>query len=223
MAKTAKEIVERALSLIDEVPTSFMTAATTETSIQQQAFEILPEVCRDLIKELPWELKRHLGQSASLTKDPPTIGDIQSPYLKQKVPFIAPSDFWELVSIKLAVWSRPVTEYILINGTGYAEQNNPFTRAGKHSPVVAINTTSSGGNARIECFSIHKGDTDAPSYFEYISFNNVPDEVTGKTWPDELFDVVTKALATELNVIKSREQEAGNKAEAISNNLEQHQ
>jgi hypothetical protein len=58
MPKSASQIVARALTLIDEVVTSFDTAATTETSIRNQALEILPEVCRDLVKELPLELKR---------------------------------------------------------------------------------------------------------------------------------------------------------------------
>ena len=62
MPKTASQIVDRALTLIDEVPTTVETAATTETSIREQALEILPEVCRDLVKELPLELKKYLEQ-----------------------------------------------------------------------------------------------------------------------------------------------------------------
>jgi len=222
MPKTASQIVDRALTLIDEVPTSFATAATTETSIRQQALEILPELCRDLIKELPWGLKRYLAQPGILVEDPLSSGEDQSAYYKQKVAFQAPSDFWELVSIRLTVWSRPVTEYIYINSENYPKQNNPFTRAGKQSPVVALNNTASGGNARIECFSVNSGDVKTLANFQYVSFDNVPDDISN-TWPDELFDEVTKALATELHLIKGRLNEAGVKGQEISNAIEQHE
>ena len=222
MAKTASDIVDRALTLIDEVPTTFATAATTETSIRNQALEILPELCRDLIKELPWDLKRHLADTATLVIDPLTGGEDQSGYKKQKVAFMAPSDFWELVSIKLTVWARPVTEYVYIGGVFYAKQNNPFTRAGKQSPVVALNNTASGGNARIECFSVNDGDAVTISNFQYVSFNNVPDDL-GNNWPDELFLIAAKTLAAELNLIKSRMDEATIKGQEITNTIEQHE
>lgn len=222
MAKTATEIVDRALSLIDEVPTSFATAATTETSIRDQAFEILPELCRDLIKELPWDLKRHLATTASLAVDNLNNGEDQSSYFKQKVAFVTPDDFWELVSIRLTVWARPVTEYIYINSEHYPKQNNPFTRAGKQSPVVALSQESIGSGARIECFSINEGDASTVDVFQYVSFDNVPDD-SGNTWPDEVFDEVTKALAGQLNIIKGRLDDAGIKGEEISNALEQHE
>lgn len=221
MAKTASEIVDRALSLIDEVPTSFQTAATTETSIRDQALEILPELCRDLIKELPWDLKRYLGQDGPLSSELLNEGEDQSNYFKQKVAFIAPSDFWELVSIRLRVWSRPVTSYIYINDEHYPKQNNPFTRAGKNSPVVALNNESIGSDARIECFSINKGDIPNIANFQYVSFDNVPDD-SGNTWPDELFDEVTKALASELHIIKGRLNEAQVRGEEITNAIDQH-
>ena len=94
MAKTASDIINRALTLIDEVPTTFATAATTETSIRNQALEILPELCRDLIKELPWDLRRYLAKTETLVLDPLTDGEDQSGIFKQKVAFKAPSDFW---------------------------------------------------------------------------------------------------------------------------------
>lgn len=222
MAKTASEIVDRALTLIDEVPTEFATAATTETSIRDQALEILPEVCRDLIKELPWELKRYLAESANLTVDTLSNGEDQSEYFKQKVAFEAPLDFWELVSLRMTVWAKPVTEYILINGEEYSKQNNPFVRNGKQNPIVAISNTSIGSKSRIECFSINKGDVSTVDVFEYISFDNIPDD-SGKTWPDEVFYEITKALAIELNIIKGRLEQASIKGEEISNALEQHQ
>jgi len=222
MAKTASDIVDRALTLIDEVPTTFATAATTETSIRNQALEILPELCRDLIKELPWGLKRYLAKTETLVADPLVGGEDQSGYKKQKVAFTAPDDFWELVSIKLTVWASPVTEYVYIGSEFYAKQNNPFTRAGKQSPVVALNNTASGGNARIECFSVNNGDAATVSNFQYISFDNVPDDL-GNNWPDELFLIAAKTLAAELNLIKSRMDEATIKGQEITNTIEQHE
>lgn len=222
MAKTASQIVDRALTLIDEVPTSFDTAATTETSIREQALEILPEVCRDLVKELPWDLKRYLATTATLSTDTLLNGESQTGYTKQKVGFQAPSDFWELVSIRLTVWAKPVTKYIYIGGEEYAKQNNPFTRAGKQNPVVALSNTRIGGDVRIECFSIDDGDNETVDVFQYVSFNNVPDD-SGTNWPDELFDEITKALATELHIIKSRLEEAVIKGEEVTNAIEQHE
>lgn len=222
MAKTASQIVDRALTLIDEIPTSFTTAATTETSIRELALEILPEVCRDLVKELPWGLKKYLAQSpTSLPVDNLINGELQSSYQKQKVAFEAPVDFWELVSIQLSTWAKPVTEYIYIDSQEYDKQNNPFTRSGKQNPAVAISRVSVGSRFRIECFSLNKGETLSIQSMLYISFDNVPDD-SGKTWPDEVFDEITKALATELHLIKSRVNEAIIKAEEVSNAMDQH-
>lgn len=222
MPKTASEIVDRALTLIDEVPTTFATAATTETSIRDMALEILPELCRDLIKELPWELKKYLAESAVLTVDTLSNGEDQSAYTKQKVAFQAPSDFWELVSLRLTVWAKPVTEYILINGEEYSKQNNPFTRAGKQNPVVAVSNTTVNSNARIECFSINDGDANTVDVFEYVSFDNVPDDV-GNTWPDQIFDETTKALAAQLNIIKNRFNEGAVMGTEVEGAIEQHE
>lgn len=221
MAKTASDIVDRALSLIDEVTTTFATAATTETSIREQALEILPEVARDLIKELPWDLKRHLAKNSTLTVDALSNGEDQTNYLKQKVAFQAPSDFWELVSIRLTVWAKPINEYIYINDENYSKQNNPFSRGGKQNPVVALSNQTIGSGARIECFSVNDGDVKTVDVFEYVSFDNVPDDA-GNDWPDELFDEITKALATELHIIKARLEEASIKGEEITNALDQH-
>lgn len=222
MAKTASQIVDRALTLIDEVVTDFDTAATTETSIEQIAYDILPETCRDLIKELPWDLKRHLAISGTLSPDSLTNGELQTEYFKQKVVFLAPSDFLELVSIRMTVWAKPVTEYIYINSEHYSKQNNPFTRAGKYNPVVALSNTAIGGNARIECFSIEEGDAQSVANFQYVSFDNVPDD-DSITWPDELFDSITLALSNKLNILKSRIEGANIKGEEISNAIEQHE
>lgn len=222
MAKTASQIVDRALLLIDEVPTVFATAATTETSIRDQALAILPEVCRDLIKELPWELKRYLAQSSSLTIDSLNVGESQASYKKRKTAYLAPIDFWEFVLIRLSVWAKPVTDYIIIGDENYPKQNNPFTRAGKQNPVVAISNAATGNFRRIECFSINEGDSQVVDVFEYVSFNNVPDD-SGNNWPDELFDEVTKALATELHIIKSRLEEAVIKGEQVNNAIGQHE
>lgn len=220
--KTASEIVDRSLTLIDEVVTDFETAATTETSIRDIALEILPEVCRDLIKELPWDLKRHLSQVGNLSSSQLIGGEDQTSFFKQKVAFTAPDDFWELVSIRLSVWAKPVTEYIYVGDAYYPKQNNPFSRAGKYNPVVALSNNGSGSGARIECFSVEEGDALTVGNFEYVSFNNIPDD-EGNTWPDAIFDEITLALSNKLNIIKSRLDDASIKGEEITNAIEQHE
>ena len=89
--------------------------------------------------------------------------------------------------------------YILIGSPEYSRQNNPFTRSGKQNPTVAISNTKTAAGARIECFSYHGTDVQTVDVFEYVSFDDVPDDV-GNKWPDELFDETTKALASELNL-----------------------
>lgn len=222
MSKTASQIVDRALTLIDEVVTSFDTAATTETSIRDVALEVLPEVCRDLIKELPWDLKRYLATNGNLSPDSLINGETQTNNFKKKLAFLAPPNFWELVSLRLTVWSKPVTEYIYINSEHYSKQNNPFTRAGKQNPVVALNNTSIGSNPRIECYSVEQGDAETVANFQYISFDNIPND-TDISWPDELFESITLALSNKLNLIKSRIEDAGIKGQEISNNIDQHE
>ena len=220
MAKTATQIASRALTLVDEKPTDINDAATTEMSLTAMALEILPEVARDLVKELPYELKRYLAKSAILVVDTLAGGEVQSSYVKQKVAFVAPVDFWELVSLKLTVWARPVTKYILIDGEEYSVQNNPFTRGGKQNPAVAISNKSAGSGARIEAFSIGNGDA-TTNVFEYVSFDNVPNDV-GNSWPDEIFDEITKALASQLNLIKSRMDEGAVRGEETIEGINQH-
>lgn len=230
MAKTASQIVDRALTLIDEVPTSFNTAATTETSIREQALQILPEVCRDLVKELPWGLKQYLGNDGVelINNLEIPIGENQTDYIKQKVIFTAPDDFWELISLQLDVWAKPVTKYIYVDSTEYSKQNNPFTRASKQNPVVAMSqgiqeqSEFPKDKMKLECFSVTKGDVKTVAEFQYISFDNVPDNVDN-TWPDELFDEVTKALAAQLHIIKSRIDEAVIKGEETKSAIGQHE
>lgn len=221
MAKTASDIVDRALTLVDEDVTEFIEAASTETSLREIGLEILPEVCRDLVKELPYELKRYLSEMDNLAVDDLINGEDQSSYFKQKVGFVAPDDFWELVAIRMRVWAKPVTDYILIDDEAYAKQNNPFTRAGKQNPVVAINNTSNINGTRIECFSVESGDSTSVAVFEYISFDNVPDD-SGNDWPDELFDETTKALASQFNVIKGRIEEGALRGEEAKQAIQQH-
>ena len=200
--KTGTEIIERALTLIDEQLTEFDVAASTEMSMADIAVEILPDVCRNLIKSLPYEQKRYLAKTATLVAETLSGGEVQTDYIKQKVAYVAPDDFWELVAMRLSVWSNPVTSYILIDGKEYSDQNNPFSRGGKQNPVIAISNHATGSGARIECFSIHKGDTATVSLFQYVAFDNVPDTV--KTWPDQLFELASIALASQLLNIKQR-------------------
>ena len=223
MSKTATEIVTRALTLLDEQLPSFSEAATTEMSLGDIALDILPTVARNLVKELPYNLKRLLAKDspASLVVDTLSNGEIQSNYYKRKVSFTAPTDFWELVAIRLTVWSKPVTDFIYIDSPEYVIQNNPFTRAGKQKPVVAISNASSGALARIECFSTYNLDAQTVANFQYVSFDNVPDDVS-VSWPDELFDHITKALAMELNTIKGRMEESEIRGKETEEIIEQH-
>lgn len=221
MSKSATDIVKRALTLVDEMLTDIEDAASTEMSLTNMALAILPEVCRDLVRELPYELKRYLAESATLTSGSLSNGEDQSLYVKKKVAFEAPSDFWELVAIRLTVWAKPVTEYIKIDSPEYAIQNNPFTRGGKQNPVVALSNVTAGSDARIECFSVHNDDAKTIDVFQYVKFDNVPDD-DGNDWPDELFDEVTKALASQLNLIKGRTEEAGIRNEETLSAIEQH-
>lgn len=222
MAKTASNIVDRALTLVDEEVTEFTEAASTETSLKEIGLEILPEVCRDLVKKLPYELKRYLAKDAtSLTTDALANGESQSNYVKQKVAIAAPEDFWELVAVRMTVWAKPVTSYILIDSDQYERQNNPFTRAGKQNPVVAVSNKSTGSGARIELFSVNDGDASTIDTFQYVSFDNVPDD-SGNDWPDEVFDEVTRALATQMQIIKGRLQEGAVVNESTDSAIKQH-
>lgn len=221
--KTASDIIKRALTLIDERVTDILDASSVEMSVTDMAAEILPEVARSLVKELPYDLKRLLAKvtPAALVVDALADGELQTSNTKKKVAFTAPADFWELVAIRLTVWAKVVTNYIYIDSAEYAIQNNPFTRAGKQNPVVAISNTSAGATARIECFSAHAADVQTVSDFQYISFDNVPNDV-GNSWPDQLFDKITRALASELNVIKGRLQEGALQGQEAMKSIEQH-
>ena len=223
MSKTATEIVTRALTLLDEQLPTFTQAASTEMSLSDMAFDLLPTVARNLVKELPYSLKNYLAKATpdALVADVLANGEAQTDYTKKKVSFTAPTDFWELVVLRLTVWAKPVTDYILIDSVEYAKQNNPFTRAGKQNPVVAISNTTLISASRIECFSVHGMDAQTVANFQYVSFDNVPDDDT-ITWPDELFDHITKALAMELNTIKGRMDEAAIREKETENIIEQH-
>jgi len=224
MAKTATDIIKRALTLVDERVTDILDAASTEMSLTDMAAEILPEVARSLVKELPYDLKRLLAKAnpAALVIDALTNGEVQTSHTKKKVSFVEPTDFWELISLRLTVWAKPVTTYIFVDSAEYSIQNNPFTRAGKQNPVVAISKTSTGVTGRIECFSTHLTDVQTVADFQYVSFSNVPDNV-GNNWPDELFDKITRALASELNVIKGRLQEGEIQGQETMKSIEKHE
>lgn len=224
MAKTASDIITRALTLVDERVTDLQDAASTEMSLTDMAAEILPEVARNLVKILPFELKKYLSEVGTLTPETLSGGEVQTSYTKRKVAFTAPADFWELVSLRLTAWAKPVNHYILIDSPEYATQNNPFTRGGKQNPVVAISSTGTG-DFRVECFSVGAADATTVALFEYISFDNYPRDTEGDavTWPDELFDKITRALASELNVIKGRLQEGEIQGQEALKSIEQHE
>lgn len=224
MSKTATDIIKRALTLMDEKVTDILNAASTEMSLADMAAEVLPEVARNLVKELPFELKKYLIKTGTLSADTLVTGESQTDYTKQKAVFLSPDDFWDLISLQLTVWAKPVTSYILIDSPEYLVQNNPFTRGGNQNPVVAISDTNSGANRefRIECFSVNPSDAKTVSKFEYISFNNVPDN-SDNPWPDELFEKITRALASELNVIKGRIQAGEIQGQETMKSIEQHE
>ena len=92
------------------------------------------------------------------------------------------------------------------------------------NPSVAISNAKAGGDSRIEAFSVHNDDAKDVDVFEYVSFDNIPDDLTnGVRWPDELFDEITKALASELNLIKSRLQEGSIMGERAVRAIDQHE
>jgi len=66
--KTATEIVDRTLTLLDEQLSSFTALASTEMSVREMVLEVLPTVARMLIKQLPYELKRYLAKQALLRR-----------------------------------------------------------------------------------------------------------------------------------------------------------
>lgn len=214
---SANDIIARAMSLIDEQLVQFEQAASTEMSVSDMALDILPTVCRSLVKELPYFLKRKLATTADLVVDTLAGGESQTAYTKKKIAFVLPSDFWELVSIKLESWAKPCTDYITPESEEYTIQNNPILRGGKHNPVVAISSNS--GFGRIECFSVMNAESGTVSHFKYVSFNNVPNN-TGLGWPDELLEATSKALAGELMLIKSRLSEAEISGSEVSKIIE---
>jgi hypothetical protein len=222
MSKTATDIIKKALTLVDEKVTDLLDAADTEMSLTEMAREMLPEVARSLIKELPYDLKRYLAKPATLIADTLANGEIQTNYTKKKVSFVAPTDFFEIVELRLTVWSRPAVAYIYNDSPEYLIQCNPFTRAGKQNPVVATTNTSTGSTQRIECFSIHGTDVATVANFQYVSFSNVPND-TDNPWPDELFDKITRALASELHTVKGRANEGMAMGESAHQSISQHE
>lgn len=223
--KTAAEIIEKALTLIDERVTDILDASSVEMSLTDMAGELLPEVARSLIKELPYDLKKYLAKTVTLVADTLTSGELQTNHTKKKVAFTAPTDFWDLVSLRLTVWAKPVTSYIYIDSPEYTIQNNPFGRAGKQNPVVAISNTSAGATARIECFSTHGTDVQTVANFQYISFANYPNDTStpAVTWPDELFEKITKALAAELELVKGKIQQGQLMGQSALEAIKQHE
>lgn len=218
MPISATDIVNKALTLIDEQLLELSQIGTAEMSTKDTALDILPEVCRDLIKELPFGLKIYLEKTGTVSA---SLADGQEGYVKKKVRISAPDDFWELVSLKMNVWSQAATKYIYIDYPDYTYQNNPFTRGGKQNPVVAL--ANGITNKTIECFSVGEGDSLSVDYLKYISFDNVPDdEAEGVRWPDELMDEVSKALASQLLVIKGQTESGLLRGEETQQAIEQH-
>jgi len=232
MEKSASEIVDRALTLLDEKPTEFTQAASTEMSLKEMGLELLPNVCRNLVRELPFELKELLAESGLMIVDTLTAGEerINALTPKKKAAWRLPLDYWEFSSIQFDEWSKAVTSYITVGSKDYERQNNPFTRSGTHEPVVAIakigNEDPSNIYHRLEVFSLAEDTVVVSTHVRYVSFDNVPDDEAlplGNRWDEKLFEVTAKALASELLVIKGKIAEGTARGDDVLTDIEQHE
>jgi len=227
---SATMIVDRALVLLDEKPVDLNQVATTEMSLKEMGLEILPEVCLNLIRELPFELKHLIAEEQDMFPDDLTEGEKAINLLtsKKKAAWQLPIKFWDMVSFSLDWWSKPVTKYIYIDGEEYERQNNPFTRAGVHNPVIAISeikeNTGTTGHYRLEVFSVSEKEPTGTKKISYIAYDNVPDDIVGgKRWDDRLLEVTAKALASELLVIKNKIAEGTARGDDVLTDIEQHE
>lgn len=213
MATSTNDIIARALTILDERLIDITQLASTEMSLQDIAAEVLPSVALKVVRELPFELKRLMVSTSGAVTGYSVVGYPGA--IKKKVVLNIPDTFWELVSIKFPSWDKVVTSYITMDSPEYAIQNNPFTRAGKQNPVVAM---SDGSTTRVlECYSIEEGDSETTEIFRYISTTQIPGTTTFTTLPDVLLEPFAKALAAELILIKDN----ANKSALFENQTEE--
>lgn len=219
MALGANDIITRALTILDERLIDVDVLATTEMSLKEIAEDILLSVSMKVAKELPFELKRLL----SLTNYSQT-GYSETPYpgaRKKKVVLSVTDSFWELVSLKFPAWDKVVTSYISVDSPEYGIQNNPFTRAGKQNPVVAISDKNT--SRVLECFSIEDGDSETTEIFRYLTIDNLPGSASFGILHPALLEPFAKALAAELIFIKDNAQKSQMLENQTQENVDQHQ
>lgn len=198
MAISTNDIIQRALTILDERLIEVDQLASTEMSLQDIAAEVLPAVALKVVKELPFELKRLMAPTNYAQTGFSVAGYPGA--TKKKVVLNITDSFWELVSIKFPSWDKIVTSYITIDSPEYAIQNNPFTRAGSQNPVVVLSDRSS--SRTLECYSVEEGDSVTTEIFRYITTAQIPGTASFTSLPDVLLEPFAKALAAELIMIK---------------------
>lgn len=218
MATSSNDIITRALTILDERLIEVDQLVSTEMSLQDIAAELLFSVSLKVVRELPFELKRLMSNTNYAQTGYAVVGYPGA--LKKKVVLTVNEYFWELVAIKFPSWDKVVTSYITMDSPEYAIQNNPFTRAGKQNPVVAM---SDGASSRVlECYSIEEGDSETTEIFRYITIQQVPGHATFTTLPDVLLEPFAKALAAELIMIKDNAAKGGLLENQTEETVQQH-
>jgi hypothetical protein len=86
-------------------------------------------------------LLKSYKSSSSVVADSDSIGRV-----------LLDSDFLKIDHVQMTDWERPVYDVIMEDSPLYSYQRNPYTRAGKHKPVVVL-TNRDGFNKRLECYT----------------------------------------------------------------------
>lgn len=219
MATSTNDIIQRALTILDERLIEVDQLASTEMSLQDIAAEVLPSVALKVVKELPFELKRLMATTNYATTGYSVVGYPGA--TKKKVVLNITDAFWELVSIKFPSWDKVVTSYITIDSPEYAAQNNPFTRGGCQNPVVVLSDRNT--SRTLECYSIEEGDSETTEIFRYITTAQIPGTATFTTLPDVLLEPFAKALAAELILIKDNAGKSALLENQTQQSIEQHE
>lgn len=218
MATSSNDIITRALTILDERLIEVDQLVSTEMSLQDIAAELLFSVSLKVVRELPFELKRLMANTNYSQTGYSVVGYPGA--LKKKVVLTINENFWELVAIKFPSWDKVVTSYITMDSPEYSIQNNPFTRAGKQNPVVAM---SDGASSRVlECYSIEEGDAESTEIFRYITIQQVPGHAAFTILPDVLLEPFAKALAAELIMIKDNAAKGGLLENQTEETVQQH-
>jgi hypothetical protein len=92
-----------------------------------------------------------------------------------------PGDFIRIAKVKFTDWKRPVLAAIPDNNPLYKLQSNPFLRAGKVKPVVALAVKD--GEASLECFTTSIKDGAELKYIAKALPEQLPDDlIEPLTW-----------------------------------------